>query len=106
MKKVLIIVTGLAFAAAAFGAWTYEGQWGSHGSGNGQFDWPGRRRRRPRERQRLRRSIRLTTASNTSPPPAPTSASGARTASGNGQFNNPCGVAVAPSGNVYVADYR
>ena len=27
-------------AAAAFGDWVYEGQWGSYGTGNGQFDSP------------------------------------------------------------------
>jgi tripartite motif-containing protein 71 len=37
MKRVLIIVTA---AVAAHGAWVYEGQWGSYGTGNGEFNQP------------------------------------------------------------------
>jgi len=47
----------VALAGAAFGAWTYEGKWGSYGAGNGLF-------------------------------------------------NAPRGVAAAPGGNVYVADWN
>ena len=40
MRTVLIIAVAAALAAAAFGAWVYEGQWGSYGTGNGQFNEP------------------------------------------------------------------
>ena len=59
MKRVVLfaaVATALA-ASAAYGAWVYEGKWGTGGTGDGEF-------------------------------------------------NRPAGVALAPNGNVYVADSR
>ncbi len=38
MKRLLIITVATTLAAAAWGAWKYEGKWGSPGSGNGEFE--------------------------------------------------------------------
>ena len=40
MKRVLIIAAAAALAAAAHGAWVYEGKWGGYGKKIGRFDWP------------------------------------------------------------------
>ena len=43
MKKYILVVTGLitvALTVMAFATWTYEGQWGSGGLGDGQFNYP------------------------------------------------------------------
>jgi tripartite motif-containing protein 71 len=41
MKRLSILGFAAALAAsAAFGAWVYDGTWGSTGSGDGQFDEP------------------------------------------------------------------
>jgi hypothetical protein len=42
MKKLTTLTAAayFALAAAAFGAWIYEGEWGSWGNGNGQFFLP------------------------------------------------------------------
>ena len=41
MKRVFIIAVIAALAAAAYGDWVYEGQWGKSGTGDGDFNDPG-----------------------------------------------------------------
>jgi len=56
MRKAVGIALAAAFAGAgAFGDWVYEGQWGSPGAGDGQFNSPLGVRRRRRHGRRLRR---------------------------------------------------
>jgi DNA-binding beta-propeller fold protein YncE len=38
--KIATVVLAALTATTAFGAWVYEGKWGSFGSGDGQFSWP------------------------------------------------------------------
>ena len=106
MKKVLIIITALALAAAAFATWTYEGQWGTPGSGNGQFNYPlgvavasdGNVYVTDGGGYGANNRIQYFTASGSY------LGQWGTLGSGNGQFQLPSGVAVAPGGNVYVAD--
>ncbi len=88
-------------ASSAFAAWVYEGQWGTRGSGNGQFDFP--------------LGVAVTTgkvyvADVYNNRVQYFTATGAylgqwgSPGSGNGQFRFPFGVAVGPEGKVFVVD--
>jgi tripartite motif-containing protein 71 len=104
MKKATfftVTVTVLAITAA-LGEYVYEGQWGTRGAGNGQFD-------RPREVSLAPNgNVYVVDTYNSriqyfSPTGVYLGKWGSR-GTGNGYFNSPEGIAVAPNGNVYVAD--
>jgi len=99
MRKTALLIF---VAAAAWGAWVYEGQWGSFGSGNGYFDDPegiavganGYVYVADQDNDRVQYFT-------------PTgSYLGKWGSSGpqNGEFSGLFGIAVAPNGNVYAAD--
>jgi DNA-binding beta-propeller fold protein YncE len=103
MKKVLVIAAVTALAAVAWAAWVYEGQWGTPGSGNGQFDkaWgiavsPLNGYVYVTDRNNHRVQVFTETGSYLR--------QWGRRGEGNGEFWLPSGVAVAPNGNVYVED--
>jgi sugar lactone lactonase YvrE len=96
------LLVALAFAVPASAAYTYVGQWGSEGSGDGEFNYPGG----------------IATDSSGSVYIADTNnnriqkfdSSGTfitkwgSLGSGSGQFRSPQGISTDSSGNVYVAD--
>ncbi len=97
MKGFLVITVAAALAAAAYGAWVYEGEWRAPSAGcslavspggdvyvvGGYYD------------SRIRRFGRNGSFK---------SVWGGR-GTGNGQFERPWGIAVGPGGKVYVADH-
>jgi tripartite motif-containing protein 71 len=40
MRRILLVAAIFAFGVTAFAGWIYDGQWGSKGTGNAQFDRP------------------------------------------------------------------
>ncbi len=103
MKKVLVVAAvAPALAAAAYGAWVYEGKWGKYGTGNGLFAYP--------NDAAVARNGRVYVADNENSRIQYFTATGSflgkwgSQGRGNGQFVDAVGVAVAPGGNVYVAD--
>ncbi|NIT36806.1 MAG: hypothetical protein GTN49_09945 [candidate division Zixibacteria bacterium] len=93
---------GALAAVSAFGGWVYEGQWGSEGSGDGQFNQPEGLGVAPN------RDVYIADSNNHRVQYFSASGSfrgkwgtyGTR----NGQFNEPSGVGVADNGTVYVTD--
>ncbi len=105
MKKLAITTAAALGALAAFcawGGWVYEGQWGSRGSGNGQFDDPGGVEVAPNGNvyvgDQYNHRIQYFT------PTGSFLGKWGSFGSGNGQFDGPAGVAVAFTGNVYVTE--
>ena len=96
MRRVLTTAVAVALvAAAAFAVWTYEGQWGSVGKGNGEFVGPQGIAVAPGGRK-----VYVSDCNNDRIQYFTATGSylgkwGSR-GRGNGQFNYPRGVAVAP----------
>jgi hypothetical protein len=103
MKRLLTFgfVAALA-ASSAFGAWVYEGKWGSTGSGNGQFNLAQGIAVAPNGSIYVMdtRNYRVQYFTSTGSFLGKWGSRG----SGNGQFNEARGVAVAPNADVYVAE--
>jgi len=102
VKTVICI---FALAGGAFGAWTYEGQWGSEGYGYGRFDYIWDITVSPR-------SGNVYVADTENDHVQYFTATGSflgqwgNYGSGNGDFDYPSGVAISPlTGNVYVSEY-
>jgi sugar lactone lactonase YvrE len=103
MKRVLIVAVAAALTAGyAFGGYTYEGQWGTKGSGRGQFVFPcgidvaanGNVFVADSENDRIQYFAANGSFLGT----------WGRFGSRNGQFKTPDDVTLAPDGKVYVAD--
>jgi tripartite motif-containing protein 71 len=103
MKTVLIIAVAAALAAAAYGAWEYEGEWGKLGTGNGQFNHPtgiavaanGNVYVADRDNHR----VQYFTATGSF------LGKWGSAGAGQGQFNRPIGLKIAPNRNVYVCEF-
>jgi len=105
MNKLAITKAAALGALAAFcawGEWVYEGQWGSFGTGNGQFKWPASVAVAPNGNVYVADfgNDRVQYFTPTGSFLGKWGSEGA----GDGQFVNPRGIAVASNGNVFVAD--
>ncbi len=104
MKKVLVIAAVTALAAAAYGAWVYEGKWGTRGSGNGQFEEPGAIGIAANGNvyigDQYNHRIQYFTSTGSF------LGKWGKYGTGDGEFNRPVIPKVAPNGNVYVTDYN
>ncbi|MEE8638772.1 MAG: 6-bladed beta-propeller, partial [bacterium] len=102
MKKVLVIAAVTALAAAAYGAWIYEDQWGEFGTGDGEFNSPGGVEVAPNGNVYIgdRGNHRMQYFTATGSFLGKWGSFG----TGDGQFNSLTGARAAPNGNMYVAD--
>jgi tripartite motif-containing protein 71 len=96
---VMVLVTA---AIPALGDYVYEGQWGSLGSGEGQFNWPIGIALAPNGNiyvaDKYNHRIQYFTWNGSF------RGSWGTYGTGDGNFSHPEGVTVTPNGNVYVAD--
>jgi DNA-binding beta-propeller fold protein YncE len=106
MKKVLFIAVAAALAVPATVAvaeWLYEGQWGSFGTGDGQFNCPTGIGVAPNGNvyvgEWYNHRVQYFTATGSH------LGKWGQFGTREGQFNEPMGVKVRTNGNVYVADW-
>jgi DNA-binding beta-propeller fold protein YncE len=103
MRKVIALLAAVTFSGlftSTYAAWVYEGQWGSFGPGEGQFDFPEYVAVAPNG------NVYVTDNNNARveyfTPTGSFLGMWGSYGAGDGQFDSPRGIAFASNGNVYV----